>query len=302
AHRFSARLVREAQALARLSHPNVVQVYEVGNHQGRTFVAMEHVPGVTLRQWQAQPRPWRECVEVYVQAGRGLAAAHAKGLVHRDFKPSNCILDRQGRVRVLDFGLVREVDVPAGGSLAGDSLPGAWLDVPFSSESTTSVGTIMGTLAYMSPEQLRAESADARADQFCFCVALYEALYGERPFSGSTPGSRSMAIERGCLEVRREVRLEVRPEADPVPSRLRDAVLRGLAYRPEDRWASMDALLSELEDIIASPGVVGAGWMGRLGRLMVAAAIAIGMGGAGSTALDGVEPIDGTEDQARSGA
>lgn len=298
AHRFSARLVREAQALARLSHPNVVQVYEVGTDEGQAFVAMELVPGVTLRQWQAEPRPWRECVEVYVQAGQGLAAAHAKGLVHRDFKPSNCILDRQGRVRVLDFGLVREVDAASGGSLAGDSFPGArpdarpgaWLDVPFSSGSTTTAGTIVGTLAYMSPEQLRAESADARADQFCFCVALYEALYGERPFSQSAPGLRSMAIEGSPLEVR--------PEADRVPARLREAVLKGLAYRPEDRWASMEALLGELGDIIGRPEGEPAGWMNRL---MVAAAIAIGMGGAGPTVLDGVGSVDGTEDQARRG-
>ena len=105
--RHRDRLVREAQALAQLSHPNVVQVFETGEVDGRLFIAMELVPGQTLRAWQSEPHGWAECVQIYVQAGRGLAAAHAVDIVHRDFKPANCIVDEQGRVRVLDFGLAR---------------------------------------------------------------------------------------------------------------------------------------------------------------------------------------------------
>ena len=104
------RLLREAQALARLSHPNVVQVYDVGEHEGRFYIAMELVEGQTLWEWQKLPRPWTEVLHAYMGAGAGLAAAHEQGIVHRDFKPTNCIIDAQGRVKVLDFGLARGVD------------------------------------------------------------------------------------------------------------------------------------------------------------------------------------------------
>jgi serine/threonine protein kinase len=169
------RLVREAQALAKLSHPNVVGVYEVGNVEGRTFIAMELVRGETLKQWQGQdPRPgWRECVEVYVQAGQGLAAAHAVGLVHRDFKPGNCVIDNHGRVRVLDFGLVRELDAASVDEPAGASTLLRPTDAALET-SLTRTGTVLGTVAYMPLEQLSGALADVQSDQFSFCVSLYE--------------------------------------------------------------------------------------------------------------------------------
>jgi serine/threonine protein kinase len=184
------RLQREAQAIARLSHPNVVHVYDVGTFGDQVFVAMEFVAGRTLRQWaEEEPRPWREVVDRFALAGRGLAAAHAAGLIHRDFKPDNVLLGDDGRVRVVDFGLAR----PAGQQPApeGERTPsGGTLAHPL-----TEWGVVVGTPAYMAPEQLRGEASDERSDQLSFCVSLYETLYGERPFPGgsSSPGHRSAA-------------------------------------------------------------------------------------------------------------
>ncbi|MFY0540589.1 protein kinase domain-containing protein [Nannocystis pusilla] len=237
------RLLREAQALARLSHPNVVQIFEVGHHEGRLFVAMEFVDGKTLQAWLRGPdgpRTWRQILDVFTAAGRGLAAAHEVGLVHRDFKPSNVMIGFDGRVRVLDFGLV--------GSLADDA-PGP---SPSSSQSRhdvpnppvlqtplTLTGDILGTPAYMAPEQYNGRRCDARADQFSFCVALYEALYGVRPFAGTSAWDALEASERG----------EIRPPpADSrVPAWLHAAVVRGLSPDPAARWPSMTALLAELD-------------------------------------------------------
>jgi serine/threonine protein kinase/tetratricopeptide (TPR) repeat protein len=198
------RLLREAQALAQLSHPNVVTVFDVGTFGDQVFVAMELVAGQTLRSWlAAAPRGQREVVEVYRRAGEGLAAAHAAGIIHRDFKPDNALIDERGRVRVADFGLALiergadsarssrdrgrgdrgraepDRDDPADAaepSGDGDTHLGA-------PPGLTAAGVVLGTPAYMAPEQ-RAGFApvDARADQFSFCVALHEALVGHRPF------------------------------------------------------------------------------------------------------------------------
>ena len=240
----AGRLRREARALARLSHPNVLQVFEIGDVDDQPFVAMELVDGQTLREWQRQqPRPgWRQCVEVYRGAGQGLAAAHAAGLVHRDFKPSNCIVDEERRARVLDFGLVvwddRETD---------DDMPypDAGSDDATVETSRTETGTLMGTLAYMSPEQLERRSAHALSDQFSFCVSLYEALYGENPFDGDTHASRALALHHG--------RIRPAPAGTRVPARLRRVVLRGLAPKPSMRWPSMKVLLAVLDQILAAP-------------------------------------------------
>jgi serine/threonine protein kinase len=171
------RLLREAQALARLADPHVVSVYDTGTFGDRVFVAVELVEGETLRQWlgglRAAPRSWREVLARFLPAGRGLAAAHAAGLVHRDFKPENVLLGRDGRVRVADFGLAEAAPEP-GGKLA--ALPAEW-------------GLVLGTPAYMAPEQLRGIAVDARSDQFSFCVALFEALYG-RPSARCRRGRR----------------------------------------------------------------------------------------------------------------
>ncbi|WAS96529.1 serine/threonine-protein kinase [Nannocystis poenicansa] len=237
------RLLREAQALARLSHPNVVQIFEVGHHEGRLFVAMEYVDGETLQAWLRapdRPRSWRQILAVFIAAGRGLAAAHGVGLVHRDFKPSNVMIGADGRVRVLDFGLV--------GSLAdtrGDDGPASSQSLrevpnpPVLQTPLTMTGDILGTPAYMAPEQYNGLRCDARADQFSFCVALYEALYGVRPFAGATAWDALEASERG----------EIRPPpADSrVPAWLHAAVVRGLSPDPAARWPSMTALLAELE-------------------------------------------------------
>ncbi|MCX4241628.1 serine/threonine-protein kinase [Paraliomyxa miuraensis] len=238
------RLLREAQALARLSHPNVVQVYELGELDGRTFVVMELVEGQTLAQWlRATPPPsWRRCVEVFVQAGEGLAAAHERGLVHRDFKPGNAIIDEHGRVRVLDFGLARPVDgVDDEAATSGTS--SGTLDSESSSTPLTRTGAVLGTPAYMPLEQMHGSKVDARSDQFSFCVSLYEAVYGERPFAGDSIGALIIAMTEG--------ELRPAPAHAKAPSALRRALLRGLSIEPERRWPSMGALVAELQRLLA---------------------------------------------------
>ncbi len=262
AERHAKRLMREAQALARLSHPNVVHVYEVGRASGQWFIAMELVRGQTLRKWQAARHEWRECVKVYQQAGAGLVAAHAAGLVHRDFKPDNCILDEDGRPRVLDFGLVRETDVPS----EGEPLAEATAVDTDAQTPLTRAGTVLGTLAYMPLEQFDGKPADARSDQFSFCVSLYEALYGERPFTEATVGRRTLALMKG----------DVRPppKGSRVPAKLRRVVLRGLSPDPDHRWPSMEVLLAQLRGLAAPPP---RRWLALSGGL----ALGLGLLGAG---------------------
>jgi tetratricopeptide (TPR) repeat protein len=211
AARQGARLLREAQLLAKISHPNVVVVYEAGQADERLFIAMELVRGQTLREWQRMRPGWRACLEAYRQAGRGLEAAHAHGIVHRDFKPSNCMIDEDGRVRVLDFGL-------AEGEHEG-------------------VGNTAGTLAYMAPEQLAGQALDARSDQFSFCVALFEAVYGEHPFVRETAAGTRAAIQEGEVP---------RPPRRGVPRWVDQALRRGLARDPAARWPDMERLLHAL--------------------------------------------------------
>jgi tetratricopeptide (TPR) repeat protein/tRNA A-37 threonylcarbamoyl transferase component Bud32 len=248
-----SRLLREAQALARLSHPNVVQVYEVGVVEGRLFIAMERLRGQTLHAWQASARPWTECLDAYLQAGAGLAAAHAEGLIHRDFKPNNCMIDEHGRVRVLDFGLARattegEVDVgelerssadPSRSS--SDSGDAAVTRPSLLAELLTRSGALLGTVAYMAPEQLLGVGVDARSDQFGFCVALFEAVHGHRPFAGRTGAELLLAIQRDAIEPGR-----AREGLPAVPRALDRVLRRGLARDPAARWPNMAALLESL--------------------------------------------------------
>jgi eukaryotic-like serine/threonine-protein kinase len=224
------RLMREAQAMAKLSHPNVVAVHDVGRVGDQLFLAMELVSGTTLRRWlKDEPRSRDEIIALFVQAGRGLSAAHAVGLVHRDFKPDNVLVDRGGRVRVTDFGLARPLAAETQASIA------AAVHGPPSATKTLP-GTLVGTPAYMAPEQLRSEPADARSDQFSFCVALYEALFGARPFRGESLSDLADHVLTGKMD----------PVPASAPRWLRQLLLRGLALDPAQRWPSMDALLAEL--------------------------------------------------------
>jgi tetratricopeptide (TPR) repeat protein len=229
----SERARREAQALARVSHPNVIEVFEVGEHQGRPFVAMEYVEGVTLQAWLDADSPtWRETVNVFVAAGRGLLAAHRVGLVHRDFKPDNVLISGVGperRVRVLDFGLARLAAVES------EALETS--SVSSDDEQLTRVGSVLGTPAYMSPEQLRGDTADEASDQFSFCVALYRALWRAEPFGG-----RGLTERLAIMQVRDPV---LPPRRDR--GRLWPIVRRGLALQPEQRWPDMEKLLDALE-------------------------------------------------------
>jgi predicted Ser/Thr protein kinase len=229
-----AQIRREAQALARLSHPNVVQIYEVGEHDGQLFVAMEHVHGETLDVWQRRPgRTLGEILDAYRQAATGLAAAHDAGLVHRDFKPHNAIVGADGRVRVLDFGLarahLRPSDEPAADLPAAD-LPAADLD--------QTVGSVAGTPAYMSPEQFAGHPLDARSDIFSFCVALSEALHGRRPFAGESYAEIEANVLAGA-------RLPA-PADVALSGRLQHALARGLEPAREARWATLGPLIDAL--------------------------------------------------------
>ena len=232
-----ARMLREAQALARLSHPNVVQVYEVGPYKHGVFVAMEFVSGETLRRWPSQePPPSRaEVIDAYRQAAAGLAAAHDAGLIHRDFKPDNVIVGEDGRVRVLDFGIA---SVSGQSDAKMESTNPSGRQLVDSGGRLTRTGQFLGTPAYMSPEQLRGQPIDARSDQFSFCVALYEALYRRRPFGSGTVVDLVSNVLEGKF---------VQPPAEAdVPAWLRAILLRGLAIDPDDRWPDMGALSAAL--------------------------------------------------------
>jgi len=230
------QLVRQAQRVAELSHPCVEQVYEAGVYGPWVFLATEFIDGIDVAQWMEardDPFPWPEVLRVFREAGRGLAAAHKLGVVHRDFNPSNVIMGKGGRLVVVDFGLAHQVEE------AIDDIDISQLRESMTGSSDDVLPAPMsGTPAYMAPEQHLSGMADARSDQFSFCVALYEALYGERPFSGNRP--RAIALEAAKHKVR------AAPEGSTVPAWLRAVVVRGLSPRPDDRFPSMEALLREL--------------------------------------------------------
>ena len=234
------RMRREARALAKLNHPNVVSIYDVGVHDGRVFVAMEFVEGRTLTQWlDARPQPWRAVLPIFMAAGEGLAAAHEAGLVHRDFKPDNVMLGDDGRVRVMDFGLARLDDAPVDEDAGEGEAEAASFDSGADARLTAS-GAMVGTPVYMAPEQFRGRPRGAASsDQFGFCVALYEALYGRRPFAGADLRELRAAILGG--------ELLPPPPGVRAPRWLQAIVVRGLASEPEQRFASMRALLCALE-------------------------------------------------------
>ncbi|MGH9888302.1 MAG: serine/threonine-protein kinase, partial [bacterium] len=254
-------LVREARALAQVSHPNVVQIFEVGTHENRPFIAMELVRGQTLTSWVndagQMPRLLRrrEILRRFIAAGRGLEAAHAAGVAHRDFKPDNVLVGEDGRVRVVDFGLARVV-VPGpyqstlGRGSGTHRLP-SQTDATLQSDTAaprltaetrlTRTGTVMGTPRFMAPEQIRGEMPDHRSDQFSFCVALYHALYDAFPFHGEDPKDLLASIESGVGGLEHSAGLG---------ARLRKALCRGLSVEPSQRYAHMGELLGELESIL----------------------------------------------------
>ena len=274
------RTLREAQAIARLSHPNVVVVYDVGTFEDKVFIAMEFVEGNTVTFWLEQkPRTWQEILRVFIAAGHGLTAAHEKGLVHRDFKPDNVMVGRDGQVRVMDFGLARQMDKPGlkeqrprgtpPGAKRGDvevgtgTLPldhralsvdegtlllnGGQGDSGGEMHSSVSglfdarltrTGAMMGTPAYMAPEQFFGKETDSRTDQFSFCVSLYESLYGERPFPGKKLTELTANVVQGTIRAA--------PAGTKVPFWVRRILLRGLRSAPAERYPSMAELLAAL--------------------------------------------------------
>ena len=302
-HGASARLRREAQITAQLAHPNVVTIYDVGESDGGVYIAMELVDGPSLSRWVKQDaRTWREVVSMFFGAGRGLAAAHDAGLIHRDFKPSNVLVGDR-RARVVDFGLANDAPVrsrplaptadllstapsesgrgrlsdvlitstaPTGTSGASASTTTTHEDIaglvetghdvettstggaggdlmtvtvdgdePVTVEgSITNTGHFVGTPAYMAPEQFLGREADARTDQFAFCVSLYEGLYGQRPFEGATASEIARNVVSGSI-------LSA-PGRARVPGWLRNILLRGLAVDPADRHESVKALLASV--------------------------------------------------------
>jgi len=272
-----ARLLREAQAMARLTHPNVLSVHDVGSFDDGVFIAMEYVEGQTLKAWLAQPRGWRDILAVMKAAGRGLEAAHAAGIVHRDFKPDNVFLGNDGRVVVGDFGIAR---AQGAGPDSGASLPtptettpgpdgpvsvpdvasGPTLDSPL-----TRTGTLVGTVGYMSPERALDQHDDARSDQFSFCVTLYRALYGQPPFVYSGLASYLAAL--------RSAPPRPPPEGTRVPSFIHRVVLRGLAREPSVRFASMTELLRELD---RDPTRRRRGWVLGASGIALAALVTLG--------------------------
>ena len=235
------RLQREAQVMARLEHPHIAALYDIGVDAEGDYIAMQLVDGGSLRQWlQEKPRSSDEVLQVFLAAGEGLAAAHAAGVTHRDFKPENVLIGRDGRVRVTDFGLARSVtpeDARADRPSDAHSPPSP---KELGVESLTRSGTLIGTPLYMSPEQLQGSAdTDGRSDQFSYCVALFEALTGERPFEGRTLEELQRAVASGALFSRAQRRR--------APSRVGKVLLRGLAPRPEERFPSMEALVATLK-------------------------------------------------------
>jgi tetratricopeptide (TPR) repeat protein len=235
-----ARLLREARSMAKLTHPNVITVHAVGVHEGQVYIAMELVEGDNLTEWLGRrKRDPAEVVDVFVQAGRGLAAAHAVDLVHRDFKPDNVLVGRDGRVRVGDFGLARAGESELQSSTSSHNTSRLSHLQALVDDKLTTTGALLGTPAYMAPEQYGGGPVDARADQFAYCVALYESLYGKRPFSGRRAHELFAAIiESGP------------PEAPPeprVPRHVVQAMRRGLSPDPDERYPDFAALLAELD-------------------------------------------------------
>jgi tetratricopeptide (TPR) repeat protein len=265
-----SRLLREAQALAKLSHPNVVAAFDVGAHDGAVFLAMELVEGESLRDWLRTERPVDEIVPVLMGAARGLAAAHDAGVLHRDFKPSNVVVSPDQQAHVVDFGLARD---------------GA-------EDEAALAGAVMGTPGFMAPEQAAGGDVDARADQFGFAASMFFALTGQCPYAGRT-----------IDEYRRSLRGAPAAWTSGIDRRLQRIIDRALALRPEDRWPSMTAMVAELDRARAPR-------RGRTLAIAVAATVVLGVLGmfalrtarAGSACAVDASAFDGSWDATRRAA
>lgn len=238
--RQQERTLREAKALARVRHPRVVSVYEVGEAEGQVYLAMEFVDGTTLRKWQAQgPRSWREILHMYLQAGAGLDAVHQSGIVHRDFKPENVIVGRDGMPYVADFGIarlnVRQTEYAVDDAQRRSTTERGTID------PLTIDGAMLGTIGYMSPEQQAGTQVDAASDQWSFCAALYEALYGRLPIGEPPPGSAARE-----QQANRDGTPWLPPADSTVPLEIYRILSRGLSGEANARFPSLQALLSSL--------------------------------------------------------
>ncbi|HET6582387.1 MAG TPA: serine/threonine-protein kinase, partial [Nannocystaceae bacterium] len=266
---LQARVMREAQALARLSHPNVVPVYDVGFEAGTLWVAMELVRGPSLLAWLADRPPWPDVIDAFVQAGRGLAAAHAAGIVHRDFKPGNAMMAGRGpldRVMVLDFGLAwapgGEGGAPASVRTDRDAGRRSHTGRDPLAYTLTDAGAVVGTIPYMAPEQHSRREVDARADQYSLCVSIFEGLFGARPYDGDID----------TIVKKKLAGPPPRPVGTAaVPGRIWRVIQRGLAPNPNERWPDVDALVDALER--GRSGV-------RRGRHALVAVCGLGIAGA----------------------
>ncbi len=225
--RSAAAVRREASATAAVVHPRVVRVHESGVHEGRPFIVMQLVDGIPLRVWQRRDLPWTELVRVYAEVGRGLSAAHAAGVVHRDIKPDNVIIDADGNPTIVDFGLAQPSPH----------------DPPTETAVTASHHSQNpGTPGYVAPEQLRGERADEKSDQYALAASLFEALYGTLPYPGRDAFGIMLAVHRG--------ELRGAPKGHPAPRRLHAVLKRALSRNPPERWESVAALTDALNAVL----------------------------------------------------
>ncbi len=240
AHR--ARMLREARLLASLHHPNIPNIYEVGTWNDQVFLAMQLVSGTNMRQWLDQANPdWTDIVAAYLRAGEGVVAAHNANIVHRDIKPDNILVEDTGSVYITDFGLAR-LDQATISSIGMHSAPHRR---PPDILSLTGTGDILGTPAYMPPEQYKGQGVSKRSDQFSFCVSLYEALYGMRPFAGQTMEELIQAAQDGRV---------FRPRFSEIPDDVLQVLIRGMHPVPRERYGSMRELLTALDNAMYQTG------------------------------------------------
>lgn len=241
-----ARLRHEARAMAQLNHAQVATVYEVGTHHGHVFIAMEYIPGGTLRDRIGEIRSWTEAIDLLIPLANGLAAAHAAGIIHRDFKPENVLLTTEGRPRIVDFGLAQLTEADDRSPTEDQDLKPIDVSGSCLVSGTASMYRITGTPAYMAPERFSAPTGEPASDQYAFCIVAFEALYGQRPFLATTLLALRHEVCEGNIAIPVPPRLHV-------PKRLRDAIVQGLSVEPSQRFASMAALAAELERIRSAP-------------------------------------------------